>query len=148
MKKRADGVEPFMDPPDYGHSLTGLTFNLLTADLDRAAIFHTEVLGVFIRYRDGDLLIAEGTGTSWMVHADHTYDKHPLMGLAQQSSPRGAGLEIRLHGLDPDAAVTAAQHLGFKVFDGPRDQPDHGLREAHIQDGDGYMWVPDVPLAK
>lgn len=147
MKQRADGVEPFMDPPDYGHSLTGLTLNLLTADLSRAALFHTEVLGVTIRYQDEDLLIAEGAVTSWMVHADHTYDKHPLMKLAQASSPRGGGLEIRLHGLDPDQAAAAAEQHGFTVFDGPRDQPDHGLREAHIQDGDGYMWVPDIALA-
>jgi predicted enzyme related to lactoylglutathione lyase len=146
MKARPHDVEPFMDPPDYGQSLTGLTLNLLSTNLDRARTFHSEVLGVSIRYIDADLLIAEGAGTSWMVHADHTYDNHRLMPLAQAAQPRGAGLEIRLHGLDPDEAAAAAHHHGFTVFDGPRDQPDHGLREAHIQDADGYMWVPDVPL--
>ena len=35
---------------------------------------------------------------------------------------------------------------GEDVLDGPRDQPDHGLREAHIVDDDGYVWVPDVPF--
>lgn len=146
MKKRPDGVDPFMPPPEYGQSLHGLSLNLLSADLGRAAMFHTEVIGATLRYEDADLLIADGYGTSWMVHADHTYDKHPLVSLAAASSPRGAGLEIRLHGTDPDAIAAAAIDQGFTVFDGPRDQPDHGLREVHIQDHDGYMWVVDTPL--
>lgn len=24
--------------------------------------------------------------------------------------------------------------------------PDRGLREAHIIDDDGFIWVPDIPL--
>jgi len=62
------------------------------------------------------------------------------------SSRRGAGVELRLHGCDPDIAAAKALELGFVVLDGPRDQPEHGLREAHIVDADGYVWVPDLPL--
>jgi hypothetical protein len=25
--------------------------------------------------------------------------------------------------------------------------PDHALREAHIIDADGYVWVPDAPVS-
>jgi hypothetical protein len=83
-----------------------------------------------------------------MVHADHTYDKHALLADTQAETRRGAGVELRLHGCDPDATAARAQQHGFKLLDGPRDQPDHGLREAHIIDADGYIWVPDVPFVE
>ncbi len=64
-----------------------------------------------------------------------------------QSEPRrGAGVELRLHGCDPDGVAERARQNGFRLLDGPRDQPDHGLREAHVIDADGYVWVPDVPV--
>lgn len=135
-----------MPPPEYGQSLGGLSLNLLSTDLSRATQFHTDVLEVHVKYVDSDLLVAEGFGTSWMVHADHTYDQHPLLGLVGTAPTRGVGMEIRVHGCDPDFVAERAVAHGFEVFDGPRDQPDHGLREVHIQDHDGYMWVADVPL--
>lgn len=138
----------FMDPPDYGQSLSGFTVNLLSANLERALVFQRDVLQVEILQADEDLLILRGYHGSWMVHADHTYDRHPLLGDTRAHRRRGAGAELRLHGCDPDAAATRAREHGFSVLDGPRDQPDHGLREAHIIDADGYVWVPDVPVAK
>jgi hypothetical protein len=81
-----------------------------------------------------------------MVHADHTYDKHALLADTQNESRRGAGIELRLHHCDPDGVAGRAREFGFRLLDGPRDQPDHGLREVHIIDGDGYIWVPDIPL--
>ena len=143
---RPEGVDPFMPPPDYGRSLNGLTLNLLVTDLTRALEFHRSVLGVDVRYDDADMAVVDGFGTSWMLHADHTYDAHPLLDRTAAVVARGAGVEIRLHGLDPDLAAERAGAEGFEVFDGPRDQPDHGLREAHLIDQDGYTWVPDVPL--
>ena len=53
-------------------------------------------------------------------------------------------MELRLHGRDPDAAEARARELGYTVLAGALDKP-HGLREAYIVDGDGYLWVPDVP---
>ena len=138
----------FMDPPDYGKSLDGFTVNLLTADLGRALVFQRDVLQAELLQADRDLLIVRGYGSNWMVHADHTYDKHPLREDSLSSSRRGAGVELRLHGCDPDVTAALALEHGFKVLDGPRDQPDHGLREAHIIDDDGYVWVPDLPLGK
>ena len=136
----------FMNPPDYGKSLAGFTVNLLTADLDRALVFQRDVLRAEILQADRDLLIVCGYQSNWMVHADHTYDKHPLLADTRQHSRRGAGIELRLHGCDPDAAAERASEHGFTILDGPRDQPDHGLREAHLVDADGYVWVPDLPL--
>ena len=135
-----------MPPPEFGKSLDGLTLNLLVTDMARAVEFHTAVLGVEIVYSDPDITIVRGFGTRWFIHADHTYDKHPLHAIATGSSRRGAGIEMRLHGCDPDETADIAHALGFTVLDGPRDQPDHGLREAHILDQDGYVWVADVPL--
>jgi len=144
MKK--DNKTPFMAAPDYGQSLTGLTVNLLTADLKRALVFQRDVLFAEILHEDRDLLIVRGYGSDWMVHADHTYDKHILLANTQSLPGRGAGAELRLHGCDPDVTAARAAELGFRVLDGPRDQPDHGLREAHIIDADGYVWVPDQPV--
>jgi len=144
MKKSSS--TPFMPAPDYGQSLSAFTVNLLSTDLARALVFQRDVLRAEILHQDEDLLILQGYGSSWMVHADHTYDKHALLADTQQATRRGAGVELRLHHCDPDAVATRAREQGFRLLDGPRDQPDHGLREAHIVDDDGYVWVPDVPL--
>ena len=136
-----------MAAPEYGQSLAGFTINLLTANLPRALIFQSDVLQAEILHQDEDLLILRGYGSNWMVHADHTYDKHPLLADTQSETRRGAGVELRLHDCDPDAAAARALEQGFKVLDGPRDQSDHGLREVHIIDDDGYIWVPDVPVS-
>ena len=144
MKK---GTEPpFQPPPEYGQSLTGLSVNLLSTNLERAAEFQRSVLGAEFLHRDADLLIVQGFGSQWMIHADHTYDKHPLLEDTLASMRRGAGIELRLHGCDPDEAAKQAIERAFLVRDGPRDQLDHGLRESHLVDDDGYIWVPDVAL--
>ena len=137
---------PFMPAPDYGQTLEGLGINILSRDIGRALLFQRDVLGADILHDDPDLLIVRGFSSQWMVHADHTYDKHPMLVDTQSSSRRGAGIELRLHGCDPDVVAARALEFGFVVLDAPRDQPDHGLREAHILDADGYVWVPDLPL--
>jgi uncharacterized glyoxalase superfamily protein PhnB len=144
MKKSSS--TPFMAAPDYGRSLSAFTVNLLSADLERALVFQRDVLQAGILHQDEDLLILQGFGSSWMVHADHTYDEHALLADTQQQTRRGAGIELHLHHCDPDAVAARAREHGFRLLDGPRDQPDHGLREAHLVDDDGYVWVPDIPL--
>ena len=143
MKKST--TTPFMAAPDYGQSLSGFTVNVLSNDLDRALVFQRDVLQAEVLHADEDLLILRGYSSNWMVHADHTYDNHALLADTLRHERRGAGVELRLHGCDPDAAAARALEFGFEIMDGPRDQPDHGLREAHIVDADGYVWVPDVP---
>jgi len=144
MKK--SNKTPFMAAPDYGQSLAGFSINLLSADLPRALVFQRDVLVAEILHEDEDLLIVRGYGGNWMVHADHTYDKHPFLLDTLNATRRGAGVELRLHDCDPDGVAARAQQQGFKLLDGPRDQPDHGLREAHVIDADGYVWVADVSL--
>jgi len=144
MKKSTS--TPFMAAPDYGQSLSGFSVNLLSTNLARALQFQRDVLQATLLHQDEDLLIVDGYGGNWMVHADHTYDKHALLVDTLNETRRGAGVELRLHHCDPDATAARAIEQGFRVLDGPRDQPDHGLREAHIIDDDGYIWVPDVPV--
>ena len=144
MKKST--TTPFMAAPDYGKSLQSFTVNLLSADLPRALVFQRDVLQAELLHADEDLLIVQGYASNWMVHADHTYDQHALLADTQNHDRRGAGIELRLHHCDPDGVAARAREHGFELLDGPRDQPDHGLRETHVIDGDGYVWVPDVPL--
>jgi len=134
---------PWMTARDYGRSLTGLTLNLLVRDVEKALLFHREVLGGSVVYSDPDFAVVRAGGSEWMLHADHTYQGHPLEGVCAGVAQRGAGAELRLHGRNPDEAEAAARRLGFQVLAAASDKP-HGLREAFIVDGDGYVWVPDV----
>ncbi len=127
----------------YGRSLHGLTVNLLVHDLAASLTFQRDVLRAEVVYADPDIAVLRGYGAEWMLHADHTYEGHPLHREIAAVTARGTGIELRLHGCDPDAATAAARAAGFVVVADPADKP-HGLREAHIADPDGYVWVPDV----
>lgn len=80
-----------------------------------------------------------------MLHADHAYDKHPMGRTVEAGSRRGMGVELRLHGCDPDAAEAAARSLGLEIL-APAAGKAHGLREAYLKNPDGHIWVADVPL--
>lgn len=144
MKKR--DRDPWMPAPDYGRSLKGFGANLLVRDVDVAVAFAKDVLTAEVVYSDPDFAVLRAAGAEWMLHADHTYDKHPLHGSLTDGAHRGVGVELRLHGLDPDAAEARARARGDVVLAGSIDKP-HGLRECYIVDPDGYLWVPDVPTA-
>jgi len=79
-----------------------------------------------------------------MLRADHTYQRHALEDIFTQARWRGAGIELRLHGCDPDQAEAAARRRCYPVLVGATDSAQ-GLREACVMDGEGYVWVPDVP---
>ena len=142
MKRRTG--DPWMPAPAYGRSLSGLTLNLLVRAVAAALPFHHEVLGAEVIYSDPDFAVLRRDGVEWMLHADHTYDQHPLYPTLTSGRTRGVGAEIRLHGRDPDEAEAAARRLGFPVLAAATDKP-HGLREAYLLDADGYLWVPDIP---
>lgn len=142
MKRRTG--EPWMPAPDYGRLLRGLTVNLLVRDVDVALAFQRVVLRAEVVYADLDIAVLRGYGAEWMLHADHTYQGHPLHRELAAVTARGSGAELRLHGCDPDAATAAAYANGFIVVAEPADKP-HGLREAYLADPDGYVWVPDIP---
>jgi len=142
MKRRKR--EPWMSADAYGQSLHGMTVNLLVRDIPDALPFQQQVLAARVVYSDPDFALIEGYGAEWMLHADHTYDSHPLKHRLQTTRYRGGTLELRLHGCDPDRATNQARALGYEVLQAPSDKP-HGLREAYLIDTDGYLWVPDLP---
>ena len=135
----------WMPASEYGHRLSGLGINLLVRDVSAALRFQSEVLAADILYSDPDFAAMQAFGSEWMLHADHTYDRHPINGILSEFPARGIGIEIRLYGRNPDEAEAMAQDLGFEVLDSASDKP-HGLRETYIVDQDGYLWVPGVPL--
>jgi uncharacterized glyoxalase superfamily protein PhnB len=141
VKKRTG--QAWMPAARYSESLVGLGVNLLVADVSVALAFQTEVLGATTAYADADFAAVEGYGSSWCLHADHTYGDHPLSGVVAGLNGRGPGVELRVHGCDPDAAEARAREHGYTVLAGASDRP-HGLREAYLIDADGYCWVPDV----
>lgn len=136
--------EPWMPAPAYGRSLRGLSLNLLVRDIETTVPFHREVLAAEVIYSDPDFAVFRHGEAEWMLHADHTYQQHPLHTTLASGAVRGVGAELRLHGRDPDEAEAAARRLGFTVVAGAQDKP-HGLREAYLLDPAGYLWVPDVP---
>jgi catechol 2,3-dioxygenase-like lactoylglutathione lyase family enzyme len=142
MKKRVG--DPWVSPPVYGRSLRGLGINLLVRDTERTVAFVRDVLGLEIVYSDADLAVFRHGEQEWMVHADHTYDAHPLLPRTRVAALRGGGVELRVHDVDPDVAVAAALAQGYEVLE-PADNKPHGLREAYILDADGYVWVVDMP---
>ncbi len=137
--------DAWMPAADYGRSLTALTLNLIVRDIEPALAFQRLVLEADLVYADPDIAVLQGFGAQWMLHADHTYDNHPLYAAVTSTVRRGTGIEIRLHGCDPDRAARNAQSHGFCVVAGAADKP-HGLREACLMDQDGYIWVPDTPI--
>lgn len=96
-KHRAPDQAPFMTADAYGRSLRGLSFNLLVKDVARAVKFQAEVLGARAAYVDPDFAVMRfadplhGDGAEWMLHADHTYGAHPLLGLTGDGALRGIG---------------------------------------------------------
>lgn len=136
---------PWMSADDYGRSLTGLTINLLVTSVPDSVKFAQRVLNAESVYDDPDFAVMSASGIQWMLHADHTYDSHPMTGVVQSSEVRGCGVELRLHGCDPDEATHNAKQHDYIVLADPMDKP-HGVREAFIVAPDGYVWVVDAPL--
>lgn len=145
MKTRTPDQTPPVSAPDYGRSLRGLGFNLLVSNVARSVTFCAEVLGATPFYHDNDFAILRLNGGEFMLHADHTYQDNPLSGLVRDVTGRGAGVELRLYGADPDQAEKAARAGGWTVLAGSLDKP-HGLRECVILDDDGYAWVPGMAI--
>lgn len=138
--------DPWMPAAAYSKTLTGLSVNLLVREIAPAIAFQRDVLGAEVVYSDADFAALRGYGGTWNLHADHTYDDHPARTALAPPQQRGIGAELRLHGCDPDTAEAAARRLGHRILAPVMDKA-HGLREVYIVDPDGYLWVPDVPVA-
>lgn len=137
--------QPWMTGTDYGRTLSGLSVNLLVRRIEPAVHFARTVLDAEVVYADPDFAVLKAQGSQWMLHADHCYDRHPFRAALDADPPRGRGVELRVHGIDPDRAERAARASGYEVLAAASDKR-HGLREAYILDADGYVWVVDAPL--
>lgn len=143
MKKRK--TEPWMTAADYGRTLTGLSVNLIVRDVARSTQFYTGVLELRLLYSDDDFAAFEREGVRLQLHADHTYARMPWASRLRDDSTRGLGAEIRILGIDPDAAERRARDGGFAVLVPVRDWP-HGWRDCVLEDPDGYTFAVGVPL--
>ena len=79
MAKKRVGA-PWMPAPAYSKSLEGLSINLLVADVAASVAFARTVLEAEVVYADPDFAVLGRDGANWMLHADHTYEDHPLTG--------------------------------------------------------------------
>jgi uncharacterized glyoxalase superfamily protein PhnB len=146
MTKMRTG-EPWMPADDYGRRLPRFTVNLVVRDVARSVTFYKSVLGAQVHYSDPDMAALEVAGLEFMLHADHTYDEHPLASRLASPEARGTGAELRLFGVDPDALEARARTRGATVVR-PTSDRAHGWREVMVVDPDGYVWAVGVPLAK
>jgi uncharacterized glyoxalase superfamily protein PhnB len=138
--------EAWMPADKYGRALPKFTVNLLVRDVAKALPFYRDVLGAMVRYADGDFAALEIGGTEFMLHADHAYGRHPLYERLRGDALRGVGAEIRVMGIDPDAAEERAKKYGVEIVQEARDFP-HGWRDVMLADVDGYVWAVGVPIS-
>jgi len=99
-----------------------------------------------VRYADQDFAALNLQGVDFMLHSDHTYDHHPLFERLKAPGPRGTGAELRIMGVDPDAAEQRAKTTGAKILQPAMDFP-HGWRDVMLEDPDGYVWAVGVSIA-
>ena len=135
--------EGWIPAGDYGKALPKFSVNLLVRDVRRSLPFYQEVLGATVRYADEDFAALSLQGVEFMLHADHTYDRHPLSERLLAPGPRGTGAELRVMGIDPDAVQKRAEAAGATVIQGAADFP-HGWRDVMVADPDGYIWAVGI----
>ncbi len=138
-----------MEPSAYARTLRGFNVNLIVRDVAASVAFQRDVLGAEVVYSDADLAVLRHDGHEWMVHATHVYvseedEKMPFLNHTEAAATLGAGVELRLYGIDPDAAEARARSRGDRILAESSDKA-HGLRECYLVDPDGYVWVPGVP---
>ena len=135
-----------VDAQAFGHSLRGISVNLLCRDVQREVAFLTGVFGLTAYRTSRDFAIMVHGGVPFQLHSDGTFAAHPLFGLLPEAGPRGAGIELRLPGVDPDAAAARLAVFDAVLLQAPTDKAGHGLREAVILCPEGYAWVPSLPM--
>jgi predicted enzyme related to lactoylglutathione lyase len=142
-KKRT--ADAWMPAKEYGKKMPVFTVNLLVRDIQSSLPFYRDVLGAKVHYADADFAALNLQGLEFMLHADHTYDHHPLYSRLRQGGPRGTGAELRVMGIDPDAAESRAKAAGTKILQPAADFP-HGWRDVMLEDPDGYIWAAGVAI--
>ena len=137
---------PWMAADTYGKTLIGLSLNLIVRDIAKSVPFYRDVLGMTVHYSDEDMAALQLDTTQIVLHADHTYDKQPWAPRLPEAGKRGLGAEIRILGIDPDAAERRARERSATVLLAARDWP-HGWRDVVLEDPDGYTFAVGTALA-
>lgn len=139
--------DAFMPADEYGRAMPKFSVNLLVRNVEKSLSFYRDVLGATVRYADGDFAALSLVGTEFMLHADHTYDHHPLYQRLQGAGPRGTGAELRVLGIDPDRVEARAKAADVTILQPAKDFA-HGWREVMLVDPDGYIWAVGLPTVK
>ena len=121
------------------------TVNLLVRDVQRSLPFYGNVLRAAVRYADEDFAALELEGVQFMLHADHAYEQHPYSARLVAPGLRGTGVELRVMGIDPDAAERRARASNAAVLQPAKDFP-HGWRDVMLEDPDGYVWAVGIAI--
>ena len=137
----------FMPADDYGRGMRPFSVNLLVRNMRLSLAFYERVLAAAVRYADDDFAVLKLLDFEFMLHADHTYDHHPLYGRLQTPGLRGTGAELRVFGIDPDSLERRAREAGATIIQTTRDFP-HGWRDVMLADPDGYIWAVGMPTPK
>ena len=134
-----------MSGADYGRSLTGLGFNLIVNDLEKAIHFATQVIQAEVFFRTVVFAAMTLSNQHFMFHINDSYRGNELHATLTSDAPRGVGIELRCYHTDPDQAEARARAAGYTMLAGALDKP-HGLRECMILDEDGFVWIPSRHL--
>lgn len=143
--KRTAAQKWMVSAAEYGRTLAGLTLNLLVRDIAKSLPFYTDVLHFTDLHHDPDFAALERDGIKLTLHADHTYDAQPWAPRLRATGKRGLGAEIRILGIDPDAAEKRAREGGYTVLSATKDW-SHGWRDCLLEDPDGYTFAVGVPV--
>jgi catechol 2,3-dioxygenase-like lactoylglutathione lyase family enzyme len=145
--KRIDNS--WLPADDYGRQMPTFSVNLLVRDVQASLPFYRDVLGAKVHYADEDFAALNLAGAEFMLHSDHTYDHHPLHQriASTPAGQRGSGAELRVMGIDPDAAESRAKSANATIIQPAADYP-HGWRDVILADRDGYTWAVGLPLKK
>jgi len=138
--------DAFMPADEYGRSLPRFSVNLLVRKVETSLKFYRDVLGATVRYADNDFAALSLAGVDFMLHADHSYDHHPLYPFLIAAPVRGAGAELRVLGVDADRVEERAKRAGTPIVQPTKDFR-HGWREVTVLDPDGYIWTVGLPIA-
>lgn len=144
MTKKRVG-DAWMPAADYGRTMPAFSVNLLVRDVARSLPFYKEVLGAAVHYAGADFAALNLQGVEFMLHADHSYDHHPLYTRLQGEGARGRGAELRVMEIDPDALEARARAAGADIIQPAADFP-HGWRDVIVAEPDGYVWAIGVAI--
>lgn len=145
MTKKRTGT-PWMASDAYGKTLTGLSLNLIVRDVQKSVPFYRDVLGMTVHYSDEDMAALQLESAQIVLHADHTYEQQPWAPRLRDAGKRGLGAEIRILGIDPDAAERRARERGATVLAVTRVAAGHGWRDVLLEDPDGYTFAVGTAL--